>query len=476
MDETSNVSVWASRRKGIYLGFIVFFLTAASFFIFSKFWYTAPTCFDKVQNGDEQGIDCGGSCAKICSAGLIRPIVRWDPRLFEVLPGVWSSLVYVENPNVGTSAVYVPYTLTIFDEKNNVLAKREGATVLPNKKVVGVFEGSISITDGYPRRALFEIGDQISWKKVDKNNEEEITITHSPLLRLDSAPRVEARVKNDGIKDVNNIELVAAIFDSKDNAIAASRTYVEKVRRGETTNIYFTWPKPFDLGEIACEKPSSVILAIDRSGSMSSLGTNPIEPLTSVKNAASYFVSELKETDYAGVIPFATEAEKSPEFSLTNNFQALQSYIQNINILSEGIQYTNIADALSKSLEALSLDKNEQSQKVLVLLTDGVATKPSNPKGSKSEKDEITFAENVARDASNIVKQAGVTIYTIGLGKDIHQDFLREIASAQQNFYEAPSTTTLTSIYKDISSSICKELPSRIEITYKILDTNVEAN
>src|SRR3989344_4463131 len=107
MDETNSPSAWASRRKSIYLGLIVVVLTLIFFLVFWNFWYTAPNCFDGFRNGDEEGVDCGGSCTLVCKASVIRPIVRWDPRLFEVLPGVWSALVYVENPNIDTIGVYV---------------------------------------------------------------------------------------------------------------------------------------------------------------------------------------------------------------------------------------------------------------------------------------------------------------------------------------------------------------------------------
>jgi hypothetical protein len=49
MDETDSVSDWASRRKNIYLGALVFILSAVSFFIFWQFWYSTPTCFDNLK-------------------------------------------------------------------------------------------------------------------------------------------------------------------------------------------------------------------------------------------------------------------------------------------------------------------------------------------------------------------------------------------------------------------------------------------
>ena len=94
---------------------------------------------------------------------------------------------------------------------------------------------------------------------------EDIDVTHGQILRLESAPRVLANVKNNGIKEIKNIELIAVIFDGSDNAIAASRTFVETLKKNESTDVFFTWPKPFELGSKVCEKPSDIMLLLDRS-------------------------------------------------------------------------------------------------------------------------------------------------------------------------------------------------------------------
>jgi len=459
---------WASRRKSIYLGVIVFLLSAISFAIFWKFWYKAPTCFDGFRNGDEAGVDCGGSCSLVCSDSTLKPIVRWDPRLFKVSEGVWSAIVYIENPNVSVDATYLPYTLTIYDKDSNVLEERKGVTILPKNKTVGVFEGNILIREGTdPRRAIFELGNDIVWQRNEKENDD-LQIGHGPLLKLDSQPRVEANIKNLGITDTKNIELIITIFDGKDNAIAASRTFVENLKKNESSDVFFTWPKPFLLGLKACEKPSDIIMVLDRSGSMASVSKSPPEPLTSVKNAASYFISKLQKSDTVGLVSFATEA--SSESGLTNDFDAVASSVSEMKISEDGVQYTNIADAIYKSLNLFALkdDTDYNTQKIIVLLTDGVATKPEDPKGSKTEVEAISYAESRAREAANSAKQGNVSIYAIGLGKAINEEFLKGLASSPQSYFFAPATSTLLGIYESISSSICKEVPARIEITYRI--------
>jgi hypothetical protein len=79
----------------------------------------------------------------------------------------------------------------------------------------------------------------------------------------------------------------------------------------------------------------------------------------------------------------------------------------------------------------------------------------------------------LAVNESSNAKKDGLSIYTIGLGKSINESFLKTIASGDSNYFFAPSAANLETIYKNISSDICKEVPARIEITYKIFGASI---
>lgn len=473
MDPVVLDNSWAARRRAIILGAMVLVLSAISFGIFWKFWYVTPTCFDKIKNGDETGVDCGGSCALLCSSGVIAPVVMWDPRIFQVSPDIWSVLVYVENPNVDADATYVPYTFTIYDQNNAVLQTINDATILPKNKTVGIFEGPITFKGNAAQaRAVFELGSGIVWEK-SASTTDDITVTQSPLLNLDSAPRVEADVKNNGTDEIKNIELVAAIFDGSDNAIAASRTFVDSLKGGEDSNVVFTWPQPFKLGSKACEKTSDVILILDRSGSMNAISSGTTTVLSAAKSAAVSFINQLKPEDKVGVVSFATMPDDPIDLTLTSDFDSARQAVNSIEVEASSTQYTNIYEALRAAWQELdSARADDESSKVAILLTDGVANNPTDPNG-KTEADDIKYAENMAVTESSDAKQDGLSIYTIGLGNDINESFLKTVASGNADYFFAPSASNLETIYKNISSDICQEIPARIEITYKIFGNSI---
>ena len=142
------------------------------------------------------------------------------------------------------------------------------------------------------------------------------------------------------------IEVIVAVFDGSDNVIASSRTFIESLKKDENTNIFFTWPKPFKLSSKFCEKPSDVMLLIDRSGSMSSISNNPPEPLSTAKNAAMSFIDQLGPKDKVGVVSFATNAKDPIDLNLTSDLALAKQPVGSITIEPSSTQYTNTYDAL----------------------------------------------------------------------------------------------------------------------------------
>lgn len=469
MDENNPTSTWSSRRKLIYTTGVVLFLSGISFLIFWKFWYTTPTCFDRIENGDESGVDCGGSCSLVCSVEALAPVVRSDPRFFEVYPGVYSVVVFVENHNINSSAYDVPYKFTFYDGGGAVVYEREGRTSLPKNKSVAVFEGNINIKGKKPERVIFELAKDIAWQK-DLAEPLDLKVTHSSLLNVETQPKIDAVVQNNSLERVRNLEIVATIFDGRDNIVAASRTFINSLDKGAKTDVFFTWPTSLVLGDTVCEQPVVAELLLDRSGSMQSISKSPPEPLTSVKEAAKSFISLLKAQDRAGLVSFATTATDPSDSPITDDLNIIKTAIDKVAIGAEGLQYTNVSDALRVTARELASDYGKEARKIAIVLTDGVANRPADPAGKGVEKLDIAYAEADALKQSEEIKSKNIEIFTIGLGKDVHEDFLRNIASAPANYFPAPTIADLKNIYKEISSIVCKEVPARIDLNYKVLD------
>src|SRR5205814_7761572 len=63
-------------------------------------------------------------------------------------------------------------------------------------------------------------------------------------------------------------------------------------------------------------------------------------------------------------------------------------------------------------------------------------------------------AADLAVDHAKRLKDEGVTVFTIGLGQNIHQDFLTDLASSPEQVYIAPSSSELPAIFQKVAQGL----------------------
>jgi len=450
---------WSLKRQIIYGGGTLLVVLAIFALIFYSFFYEAPTCDDGVRNGDEKGVDCGGSCVRLCVGEALNPIILWS-RIFNITGDVYSIAAYVENPNLVSKNDKASYEFSLFDESNILIEKIEGETFIPRNKKFIIFESGV-ISQKKPASVSFRFTNFSSWMK-DDTLEPELQINHSSLLSTSSVPRIEGVIKNNSLNSIDTVELVALIFDGRQNTVAVSRTYVDNLLKNTSQDFVFTWPRPFDLGVSECISPLDLALALDKSGSMRSESSNPPEPLNTVKKTAEDFVSKLKDVDQVSIISFGTEA--SVDSILSPIKEMSFSAIRSLSIGSTtASQQTNIGEGLFKSFEELSGERSRSdSKKVIVLLTDGL---PTEPKMSGQPDYPKIYSESVA----NQIRNAGIDLYAIGLGSEVSSGFLNNLTMDNSRYFLAPNKETLSSIYNNIVSAICPRKPNSIQIIYRVL-------
>ena len=447
---------WSKRRQLIILGGLGFFVVTVLSISGYLYFYEAPSCSDNKQNQNETGVDCGGVCTRICAVDTKALTLEWV-RLFKIRDGIYSAVARVSNPSVDSIARDVPYTFTLKDASGKEVSKRSGTVFVPARDTFVVFEGTIT-SSGNPESVSFQFDKEPEWVR-STYTQPKLAIIDKQLSDIEKSPRLIATVSNQSIVDVNNITLSSLIYDDQGNAVQVSQTYIEKIKAGATEKATFTWPQPISLKSRICESPVDTALVIDRSGSMEYLGTTPPQPLTDVKEAAKLFVSELSKFDQATVVSFANEASNPIDAFLSSNLSSIQDAILNISITPPAkTQNTNLGDGILKASEELESSRHRpKSGKIMVVLTDGVSTRPIKVGDTK-------YPESFALANATDAKAKGTRIFTIGLGKDLNQEFLKNVASAPGDFYLAPTATQLESIYHDIGTKMCERKPTSLEI------------
>lgn len=238
---------WGTKRKLKYF-LIVFgiFLIGAVIFLWPYF-NRPPTCFDGKQNGDESGIDCGGSCAKVCTAEALRLVTLWS-RAFEVVPGKYNLMAYIENQNREAGIRKIYYEFRAYDEDNIFLARREGSTFISSNDRTAIFEAGIDTGSRVPERVDFKFTTSPVWSKVtrEQKNSLAVSVEDKVLTNPFDRPKLEADVVNRTINRIKNLDVYAILYDENDNVVNVSKTFIEDLPKNGKAPVVFTWPRPFE--------------------------------------------------------------------------------------------------------------------------------------------------------------------------------------------------------------------------------------
>ncbi len=450
---------WAFWRRIQYgVGYLTF-LASVSGGVYFLYFYAAPTCFDNEMNGIEIGLDCsdgsGGAnmCTRICAFSVKPPVVLWA-KSFEVIKGQYNVVGYVDNtdPKAGTPAI--GYTFKLFDKDNALITEKTGTTVLPPDSTYPVFEGRVETGGRVPVKTTLELAQSDMWLPSDFGRSQFRTVDLQ-LIEADARPKLNVKMENTELREAKDVEVVATIFDASGNPLTASQTFVKIFPARSQQDIVFTWPSPIAKTIRSCSVPTDVVVAIDLSGSMNNDGGTPAQPITGVLTAASTFVSQLRKDDRVSVVTFASTA--ATPITLSGDAAAAALAITKLRIdPKEERGTTNTGEALVAAQAELDSPRhNLDARKIVVLLTDGLATSPGE--------DPAQYAEAKAA----LLKDSNITLYTIGLGAGADMDSLRKLASEPAQSYAAPTTATLGDIYQKITGAICEDGAARIDIIPK---------
>jgi len=234
---------WASRRRTFYiLGIVLFFMVTVGIPA-AIFLYKPPTCFDGKLNQEETDVDKGGPCLLLDERTLVPHAVVWS-RSFEVRDGTYSAVAYIENPNGEAGVQRVGYRFGLYDERNVLVAERDGVTFVSPGGVTPVFQGAIDTGRRIVARTYFEFTEPLIWERM-QSKAGILTIYNKDIADTGNTPRLTALVKNESVADVVDPSFVAVAFDTAGNAFAASETLLPRIPAGDVRELVFTWPDAF---------------------------------------------------------------------------------------------------------------------------------------------------------------------------------------------------------------------------------------
>ncbi len=205
---------------------------------------------------------------------------------------------------------------------------------------------------------------------------------------------------------------------------------------------YRNWPEPTPTPTITVcipeEQTVDLALVIDTSTSMS----DPTHPGGMIKldaaiEAAEELVSLMKPEDQVSVIGFNKTANLATP--LTSDKPTVRAALASLP--GTQAQGTSIDVGLEVALhELLSSRHRAENHRSIVLVTDGRQT---------------GLGGNAAvRAVAQQIRAAEIKLITVGLGSDVDEVLLREIASNPELYFPAPNADELKDIYREIARVI----------------------
>lgn len=238
---------WSLHRQ------IIIFLLVTGFFALTGFilwfiYHPRPSCADGLQNQDELGVDCGGICFAVCSSEVTSPVILWR-QSFLLEDNNYGIAALIENQNNNFGIGSLDYVFKVFGDGQVLLATVPGNTyVNPDEKVV-IYEPNISLGESGTARAVvvLELA-TTTWQRQNTPTKIELKTSEE---RFDNnafgGPQARAVIRNDSLETYRDVEVYVVLSDSGRNVFAVSSTVVPELGAGEAKNIFFTWPRPFDV-------------------------------------------------------------------------------------------------------------------------------------------------------------------------------------------------------------------------------------
>lgn len=211
---------------------------------------SGESCFDGVQNQNEEGIDCGGVCAKECAVTGKPLQVLWA-RAFQSGEGIYDLGAKVQNPNPEAGAAGFDYEFKVYGAGGGIIATRSGSSyILPGESRY-VVEPVLRLSEA-PSRTSFSVSN-LGWAKSKigvielavKNKDYKISPSGSITFSEASGTAV-----NNSDFDFDKTEVLVVLLDKRGNAIAVNKTEIRAFKAKEERFFKVSWFSPFS-GEVA---------------------------------------------------------------------------------------------------------------------------------------------------------------------------------------------------------------------------------
>jgi len=235
---------WRSQRQIIVFSIyflIVFVPVSLIVFLLVR---KSPNCFDRIQNQDEQGTDCGGTMCQLRCDGSYRDIKVNFTRGLKVTDGVYDIFALLENFNTDVTFPNIPYEMSFYSVEGKLLGSTTGSiSMYPQRKAV-VYLPSLRLSQ--EPKTVDLVLEQHKALSISKSDIElipqNVSVENWQAQRgANESLQVVGELKNPNNREVKNLNVYAMLYDDTQTVYAVSKTKVFSLKGREKTAVAFTW-------------------------------------------------------------------------------------------------------------------------------------------------------------------------------------------------------------------------------------------
>ncbi len=230
--------MWASARKTIYALVLVFGIVVLGIYGFRDTLFPTPVCNDNKQNGYEEGVDCGGVCARKCADQVMPLTVVWARALL-VEDGVYDLAGMISNRNPDSTPFNLDATFTVYNAKAEIIFSKKIGVLPPSTGDLPIMIQSVRLKD-IPSKVVITLGEGSSYKTSKAMQSVQISVINSSF-ETTNVQRAYVVIRNLTRNRFINFPVRVVLYDADQNAIGVGETFVEALDKEEDKTLVFTW-------------------------------------------------------------------------------------------------------------------------------------------------------------------------------------------------------------------------------------------
>lgn len=242
-------TTWRYKRKSFIIIFLALLIFGLVIYNIYPYFNKPATCSDFKQNADEKGIDCGGSCSKICLKEIIPLEVKFS-RAVESEPALFDLIALVENRNKDKSpeGSQMDYIFKIYDKSGQLIKSVPGSTHLPVGQTFPIISQNVYMDFGesgnYVSKVILDFPSAYSsWVSTNE-------VYTSSFIKVENTEFIQNKnnisqlivsYKNMTKALFRDIEVKVLLYGEDGNIMAINESLLKEVKGGESGDINFSW-------------------------------------------------------------------------------------------------------------------------------------------------------------------------------------------------------------------------------------------